>query len=358
MSSNPYHNNSFINRSNYEEYFLLYVDDELTAEEKAAVDQFLLLNPDLHQELEILLQTKLPPDLIPMEEKESLFSGSMKTKVLDETLLLYLDNELNEEEKRKVEENLESDAAYRLQYELLLKTKSDSSEVKVCPFKEELYRREERRIPVLWWRVAAVVLVVLSMGVLIVTSLQQPETVANNQSRQQSQPATIKKDVKGTEPVDQPVKDIAVENAETPSEISKEKEDPITAVQRKEERKIGKKTVTIPVQPDPVEEETVVVNMRPRPKDAPVLIPEKIEEPAVKEPLTKKPVTTDPLYTYNNTNALVNTVPAGADETEKNKSSLKGLLRKATRYVERRTNINVTNEDEELVIGAVAISLK
>jgi hypothetical protein len=94
-----------------------------------------------------------------------------------------------------------------------------------------------------------------------------------------------------------------------------------------------------------------------RPNDAPVLVPE-IVDVSVSKPLTKESVTSEPSYTYNNTDAPVNAVPAVAYEEEKTKTSLKGLLRKATRYVERRANINVTNENEELVIGAVAISLK
>jgi hypothetical protein len=39
------------------------------------------------------------------------------------------------------------------------------------------------------------------------------------------------------------------------------------------------------------------------------------------------------------------------------KSSLKGFLRKATRFIERRTNISTTNENNELVIGVVALKL-
>jgi hypothetical protein len=39
------------------------------------------------------------------------------------------------------------------------------------------------------------------------------------------------------------------------------------------------------------------------------------------------------------------------------KSSLKGFLRKATRFIERRTNITTTNENNELLIGAVSLKL-
>jgi hypothetical protein len=44
--------------------------------------------------------------------------------------------------------------------------------------------------------------------------------------------------------------------------------------------------------------------------------------------------------------------------TENKSSRFKGFLRKATRFIERRTGINPVNEDNELLIGAVAIKLK
>ena len=56
MSSN--HHSPMITRDNYEELFLLYVDDELTAEQKKAVDAFVLLHPDLKAELDLLCSTK------------------------------------------------------------------------------------------------------------------------------------------------------------------------------------------------------------------------------------------------------------------------------------------------------------
>ena len=48
-----------INRDNYEMYFLLYVDKELSAEERSAVEKFVAENADLKAELESLASATL-----------------------------------------------------------------------------------------------------------------------------------------------------------------------------------------------------------------------------------------------------------------------------------------------------------
>jgi hypothetical protein len=192
------------------------------------------------------------------------------------------------------------------------------------------------------------------MATFILTSRQKPDTVATRPAVQQSQPA-INKNIKDPIQV-QPVEEVAVEKTSSPAENNNE-DVPVITMKKKVQKETAKKPINARVQPAPAEEEIMVVNTLQRSNDAPVLMPEKVEDP-VRKSLTKEPVTSEPLYTYNSTNAPVNAVPAVADETEKSRSSLKGLLRKAARNVERRTNINVTNENDELLIGSVAISLK
>jgi hypothetical protein len=51
-----------IDLKNYEEWFLLYADNELTASEKQSVMAFLKLNPELNPEMERLLSLKYHPD--------------------------------------------------------------------------------------------------------------------------------------------------------------------------------------------------------------------------------------------------------------------------------------------------------
>src|SRR5690349_2134056 len=141
MSFNPNDNNLHpISRNNYEEHFLLYADNELSAAEKAAVEEFAKAHPDLQQELDLLLQTKLPVENFSLENKEALFADSMKLNSIDENLLLYIDNELNEIGKKTIEQKLKNDKSYQAQYADLLKTKPSSPDTIVYPYKKELFR--------------------------------------------------------------------------------------------------------------------------------------------------------------------------------------------------------------------------
>ena len=50
--------------NNYEEWLFLYIDNELTAEQKIAVEQFITATPSAKKELELLQQTNLQPEAI------------------------------------------------------------------------------------------------------------------------------------------------------------------------------------------------------------------------------------------------------------------------------------------------------
>lgn len=356
MSFNNNDNNALqITRANYEEYFLLYVDNELTKEEKQAVEAFLALHPDLQAEMDILLGTKLPlGEASGLEDKGFLMADQMKLVTIDESLLLYIDNELNKEEKEKLEVKIAADKEFRLQHEALLKTKLDPSEVIAYPYKKELYRHSERRITPFWLRVAAAVLILLGMGAA---------WMWNN--RQAEQPGTaiattpVKKDPASTtekaiEQSSTPVKeDEVITHQEKPAEEKADKA-PVLAKHKTidgSERSVASKEAKTP--------EKIVPEVKNN--NLPVPVTEEIKEPvlaaiepeaAPQQSINNPSVTTVSTSPYNNKS----TDPTLAVAVEK-KASLKGLLRKATRFIERRTNISATNENDELVIGAVALKL-
>ena len=97
-----------INRHNYEEFFLLYLDNELSSEERSRVELFVQENPDLGEELKVLLQSKVSPDnTIVFANKELLMKEAVGISInlqnYEEWLLLYTDNELSPAQRETVE---------------------------------------------------------------------------------------------------------------------------------------------------------------------------------------------------------------------------------------------------------------
>ena len=95
-----------INRNNYEEFFLLYVDGELDAARQLAVENFVQQNPDLAVELEMILHTKLTPETIAFDNKETLIrteGNCINETNYEEYFLLYIDNELSDAKREEVE---------------------------------------------------------------------------------------------------------------------------------------------------------------------------------------------------------------------------------------------------------------
>lgn len=62
-----------INIQNYETYFLLYIDNELSAADRSEVELFIQANPALANELTSLKQTVLVPESIAFEDKALLY---------------------------------------------------------------------------------------------------------------------------------------------------------------------------------------------------------------------------------------------------------------------------------------------
>ena len=97
-----------ITRHHYLEYFLLYIDDELDAPGRKAVETFIALHGDLRAELDTLKLACLPAE---EEKTDAAFKNGLlrlSSQHLDSSnytgyFLRYVDNELTADEKRQVE---------------------------------------------------------------------------------------------------------------------------------------------------------------------------------------------------------------------------------------------------------------
>jgi hypothetical protein len=198
-----------INRHNYEEFFLLYVDNELSVADRKAVETFVEQNPDLEEELVMMMQSVLRPDTnIVYTNKESLLknkpaNGLVNESNYEEYFVLYGDNELSNEEKELVEKFVYKHPQYQAAFELIQQARLIPDNAIIYPDKNELYRteRDERVIPFAWWRIAAaaVVLLLLGVAVWIMTNKNEKPGFANNDNnntdtQQVIKPAPVTKD--------------------------------------------------------------------------------------------------------------------------------------------------------------------
>ncbi|HLY72195.1 MAG TPA: hypothetical protein VKR53_20820 [Puia sp.] len=201
-----------INRNNYEEYFILYMDNELSDAQRMAVEEFIKMNPDLRGELITLQQLKLKPEQnIFFGNKDMLLRKSDGNAIInsnnyEEYFLLYADSELNADEKKMVEEFVGSNAALRQEFELLLITQVGPDNNIVFPDKEILYRKSERRKVFLSWsRIAAAAAVLLLVGLFVFnntwkTPVRPIAHVHNNKKTDIPNIAQHKKEIKKIEP--------------------------------------------------------------------------------------------------------------------------------------------------------------
>ncbi|MDQ2751737.1 MAG: hypothetical protein M3R72_01805 [Bacteroidota bacterium] len=76
-----------IGSHNYEDYFLLYTDNELSKEEREDTERFVLQHPNLQAEFILLQQTRLPVENIEFRGKEKLYKREKRVVPLYATRL-------------------------------------------------------------------------------------------------------------------------------------------------------------------------------------------------------------------------------------------------------------------------------
>jgi hypothetical protein len=162
-----------ITRNNYEEFFMLYTDNELSDMERKAVEEFVAANPDLKEELYALQQSVLKPESnIVFENKEILMKGTtplINQNNFEEYVLLYTDNELSETQKKEVELFATSSPAYAQELHLFSQTHVEADVSVVFENKDVLYKKEkdERVIPLFWIKIAAAVVILMLVAFFV-----------------------------------------------------------------------------------------------------------------------------------------------------------------------------------------------
>lgn len=366
-----------INRHNYETFFLLYADNELSAAERKVVEEFVLVNSDLAPELESIIDTILPADTVKYPSTENLYKKEIELDSLQENLLLHLDNELDTAAKKDIESVINTDKNIQKEWELWKKTKLDENEQVTFQDKKSLYRYERRGVVSMrFYRIAAAA--VLLIGLFTAISVLTRNEPADN---------TIAKSKIIESKNNKPVITSEVNPAETASHISENtpagnvsedkasllaekknntasvaiknnsqpvKENNIAALQQEKNKvsdleNINNNNSNEQVSPNVLNNKrAVVVYQNQAPGDlAASSVKEKVSAPA------------RPLIDYNSelstNDNYAKTAALNDGETESgnkifymneetvNRSKVGGLLRKVKRVIERNTNINTSN---------------
>lgn len=373
-----------INRHNYEEFFILYMDNELSSDDRCQVEGFVQKNPDLQEELDILLQYKLVPDTgIVFENKSQLIKQENNSPVnlanYEEWLVPYMDNELTAEQRTAVDQFIVNHPSAKEELATLLRIKLQPEKI-VFANKESLYRRKEnpdsyrdRSMPVRWlrpdsYRVAAAAILILAVSLTAIIVLNKKpslvdevaKTSNNGQKTNIENPVVTSKEKNKV--VTQPEIANNVKQVTTPT-LNQRTNNVVVNVKRSNStnQKL-RNNVPVPVK----KEEPVIVENKQRPSNN---LPQPLNNPNInndasnkdvaivnnnkeitklKESITPPPVTTnaaEPSY-------------AVLDQSDGKKNKLRGFFRKVTRTFEKNTNINATDDDDRVLIGGLAIKLK
>ncbi|MDB5201991.1 MAG: hypothetical protein JWQ27_1400 [Ferruginibacter sp.] len=151
-----------INHDNYEMFFLLYVDNELSAAERAEVAAYVAANPELYEEFMQLQELVLPADEpIVFSGKETLYKSVAMNEALQDDLLMHLDGELAADKSKELAEKINSSKSLQTEWAILQQTKLDAAEIISFPDKQSLYRKERKGVVIvrmMRWAVAALLI--------------------------------------------------------------------------------------------------------------------------------------------------------------------------------------------------------
>jgi len=365
-----------INRHNYEEYFILYLDNELSPEECGHVEEFARTHPDLGEELAMLQQTKLIPDTdLVYGDKEDLMitfnRSSITTDNYQEWLLLYTDNELTPEEKNNVEKFIIENPVAKQEFDILQKTKLEPEKEIVYFNRESLYRKEKvtsRVVTLRWWRVAAAAVLLLVAGISVFL-------LSNNHKHGSGLAGTIPPAVKPV--IKPPVINTDKEENRKPAEtiINDRIDNPVADVPNKEKDKEQEQSsnkenkIRVPQKDISAQQPVIAANIdnNNTPNDLPEPTHNRNFDGSVNQPIaftdaTPKEALTKLQENRPSLNVTLRVSPTYTsqqdDQPETGKTSkFRGLLRKVTRTFEKATNIKTTDENDRLLVAGLAIQL-
>jgi len=353
-----------INRHNYEEHFILYWDNELTESQKQAVENFVKENADLQEEFKLLGETRFTPDNnTQIEEKEFFLNNSfINITNYEEQLLNYIDDEITAGQRKEIEKIASRYPVVQQELMLLQKTKLQLEAEITFPDKSILYRREEkvRVISMTWFRVAVAAAIILIAGFatfrLVNTNKNGDTPSVAKIDNSKDQPSGKKTDSLISDPDNQIQKDPRESVVNTNEKSAKNKTSDKNGNKKSvDKNEVPKYTIAQRENKNNLPEErkntidpnetTDIASLPDRKKDDAIIV--KNQPDAINADFHNQDVTLNANPTLY--------IPG---PKEKENGGIKEFLRKTTRVFERRTRIQTTTDDNKLLVGVFAVSLK
>lgn len=366
-----------INRNNYETFFILYIDNELSVQEKNAVDVFIQQNPDLKEELTMFQQSVVVPEAISFFDKDCLLKKPAVTDEIQEKLLLLLDKELNKAEVKNIASVISQDDACKKEWDVLQLTKISADNSIVFKDKASLYKQEDngRVIAFRWWKMAAA-------AVLIGFGLWGTVAYFNNNERATIETAsTNKQETPGNNKKMPAIEKMQIDSfttTKTDAQIAEIKSSKNTGDSKNADATNGVKN---PV----VNNDKVQRNFATQPKEKPsnhlpkpslenlnntqrnnttiVTVLSKEAQPDNNVAINDLPVNKN-VYASNasitNENLDNNTISFGFDDKEEDtkKTKIGGFFKKVKRIVQRKTNTQPNGGNDNFKIANLSFAIQ
>jgi hypothetical protein len=370
-----------ITRNNYEEFFLLYVDNELSPADRQAVERFVEAHPDLREEWELLLQCRIAPDEAPAFPGKELLLQYEDTPLVNPDnyeawFLSYIDGELDEPSRRAVIEFVRLHPEKNIELQRLQLAVNIPDPSIVFPDKESLYRRDEKR-RIAWLpfaRIAAAALVLGAVGLLVFHPFRTNPSIAIKQPPAHAPivltdtPSAAIADVTRhpQAPVQAAAQPVIKKQLAT---VTPRAADSLHLYKRRQAVDEEKETAAVPVlaKADPPVPDKAIASIKLQPADNnPVGEADPAGKVAVIDSKAMEhtrdiPATKVASGSFATQALLSHTVAYTADEsmeesTSPKKNKLRGIFRKVTRALEKPSS-RAEDEDRKVLIGSFQFAL-
>ena len=161
-----------IHLQNYEEYFVRYLDGELTPDEVTEVQDFLMAHPELNRELEAFRQMILPAtDEISFPGKDALKKGITAANS-DEYLVRKIEGDLSAAEEKELNDFLRFNPEFQKTLGYFEATKLTADTTVFFPNKRSLKKSTGRTIPIGFRYLMATAVAASLVAVLLIRGVQ------------------------------------------------------------------------------------------------------------------------------------------------------------------------------------------